>query len=88
MKNAMRHAHKAVDVCGMAPDCKSPHLAPVAKHPEGITPMFVRAVWRLKRLVDIKQTLREMDVPTTRDADLLGISGPDFSKMTRSLFDR
>ena len=50
--------------------------------------MFVRAVWRLKRLVDIKQTLREMDVPTTRDADILGITGPDFSKMTRSLFDR
>lgn len=50
--------------------------------------MFVRAVWRIKRLVDIKQTLREMDVPSTRDADLLGISGPDFSKMTRSLFDR
>jgi len=48
--------------------------------------MFVRAVWRLKRLVDIKQTLREMDVPTTRDA--LGLSGPDFPKMTRGLFDR
>lgn len=47
--------------------------------------MFVRAVWRLKRLVDIKQTLRE-DVPTTRDA--LGLSGADFQKMTRGLFDR
>lgn len=59
-----------------------------ALKPQGILPMFVRAVWRLRRLVDIKQTLREMDVPTTRDADMLGISGPDFSKMTRSLFDR
>ena len=48
--------------------------------------MFVRAVWRLKRLVDIKQTLREMDVPTTRDA--LGLSGTDVQKMTRGLFDR
>lgn len=48
--------------------------------------MFVRAVWRLKRLVDIRQTLRELDVPTTRDA--LGLSGPDFQKMTRGLFDR
>jgi hypothetical protein len=48
--------------------------------------MFVRAVWRLRRLVDIKQTLREMDVPTTREA--LGLSGPDFQSMTRSLFDR
>lgn len=50
--------------------------------------MFVRAVWRLRRLIDIKQQLREMDVPTTRDACLLGISGPDFAKMTRGLFDR
>ena len=50
--------------------------------------MFVRAVWRIKRLVDVKQTLREMEVPSTRNADLLGISGPDFSKMTRGLFDR
>lgn len=50
--------------------------------------MFVRAVWRLRRFVDIKQSLREMDVPSTRDADLLGPTGPDFSKMTRSLFDR
>ena len=48
--------------------------------------MFVRAVWRLRRLVDIRQTLREMDVPTTRDA--YGLSGQEFQKMTRSLFDR
>ena len=40
--------------------------------------MFIRAVWRIKRLIDLKQTLREMDVPSTRNADLLGISGPDF----------
>lgn len=50
--------------------------------------MFVRAVWRLRRLVDLKQTSRETDVPSTRDADLLGISGPDFSRMTKGLFDR
>ena len=48
--------------------------------------MFVRAVWRNRRLIDPRQTLREHDVPTTRDA--LGISGPDFQKMTRGLFDR
>lgn len=48
--------------------------------------MFVRAVWRLRRLVDIKQTLREMDVPTTRGP--LGLSRVDFQKMTRGLFDR
>ena len=50
--------------------------------------MFIRAVWRIRRLVDIKQTLREMEVPSTRNADLLGVSGPDFPKMTRGLFDR
>ena len=48
--------------------------------------MFVRAVWRSKRLVDLKQGHRETDGPSTRDG--LGLSGPDFSKMTRSLFDR
>ena len=50
--------------------------------------MFVRAVWRDKRLVDIKQTLREMEVPTTRDAILFGAGAKDFHKMTRGLFDR
>ena len=50
------------------------------------TQMFVRAVWRLKRLVDIKQALREMEIPATRDA--FGLSGSDFPKMTRGLFDR
>lgn len=50
--------------------------------------MFVRAVWRVKRLRDAKQTLREIDVPSTKDAIMLGISGPDFSKMTQGLFDR
>lgn len=50
--------------------------------------MFVRAVWRTRRLVDLKQTLREADGPSTRESGILGVSGPDFSKMTRSLFDR
>lgn len=48
--------------------------------------MFVRAVWRNRRLVDIKKTRRELDPPTTRD--VLGLSGPDFRKMTLGLFDR
>ncbi|MFK4811130.1 hypothetical protein N8A98_20820 [Devosia neptuniae] len=50
--------------------------------------MFIRAVWRKKRLVDIKQTLRETDVPSARDAGLLGICAPDFTQMTKALFDR
>ena len=48
--------------------------------------MFVRAVWRNRRLVDIKKTTRESEPPTTRDA--LGLSEPDFRNMTRGLFDR
>ena len=87
-KTAMRLVHDALDVYGMVPTRKSAHLPTISPLSGRDTPMFVRAVWRLKRLVDIKQTLREMDVPSTRDADLLGLSGPDFSKMTRSLFDR
>jgi len=84
----MRLTHEALDVYGMVPAAKSPHPASVCTDPEGNTPMFVRAVWRLKRLIDIRQTLREMDVPSTRDADTLGLTGPDFTKMTRGLFDR
>ena len=50
--------------------------------------MFVRVVWRNQRLVDVKQTLREMEIPTTRDAVLFGLAVKDFPKMTRGLFDR
>lgn len=50
--------------------------------------MFVRAVWRAKRLVDIKQTLRKIDVPSMRSAEIIGVTGSDFGKMTRGLFDR
>jgi hypothetical protein len=50
--------------------------------------MFVRAVWRDKRLVNIKQTLRATENPTVRDAILLGAAQKDFPKMTRGLFDR
>jgi hypothetical protein len=48
--------------------------------------MFVRAVWRRRRLIDIRPTLQETSGPTTRDD--LGVCGPDFRKMTRGLFDR
>jgi hypothetical protein len=83
----MRSAHAVIDVYGMARRLKSAHAAKVVTS-LGTLPMFVRAVWRSKRLVDIKQALREIDVPSTRDADLLGLCAPDFQKMTRGLFDR
>jgi hypothetical protein len=63
-------------------------FGPSPTESQGRPQMFVRAVWRLRRLVDIKQTLRELDVPSTRKSDVLGITGPDFTKMTRGLFDR
>jgi hypothetical protein len=50
--------------------------------------VFVRAIWRQQRLVDIKQTLREIGAPPKRNSDILGVSPSDFPKMTRSLFDR
>ena len=50
--------------------------------------MFVRVVWRDKRLIAVKQTLRETEVPTSRDAILFGAARKDFPEMTRGLFDR
>lgn len=50
--------------------------------------MFVRAVWRQQRLVDVRPTLREMGAPPKRNVDLLGHSRSDFPQMTRGLFDR
>jgi hypothetical protein len=50
--------------------------------------MFIRAVWRNQRLIPVKQTLREMELPTARDAVLFGLAAKDFPKMTRGLFDR
>jgi len=50
--------------------------------------VFVRAVWRDKRLIDEKRTLRVFDVPTSKNAGIIGVCAPDFGKMTRGLFDR
>lgn len=50
--------------------------------------MFVRAVWRDKRLIDVKRTQREVELPSSKDAILLGRIGKDFPQMTRGLFDR
>ncbi|HEY8594380.1 MAG TPA: hypothetical protein VIL84_03965 [Devosiaceae bacterium] len=50
--------------------------------------MFVRAVWRRKRPVDNRQTLRELGLPVLGPSNVLGIGHPDFASMTRGLFDR
>ena len=85
---AMRISHGPDALWRVERGRKSDDVPGVLQPEMGSIAMFVRAVWRIKRLVDVKQTLREMEVPSTRNADLLGISGPDFSRMTRSLFDR
>ena len=59
---------------------------PATRH--GELEVFVRAVWRDKRLVDVRRAPRELDVPTIRNTGIIGTCGPDFAKMTRSLFDR
>lgn len=48
--------------------------------------MFVRAVWRHRRLVGQGPRLPQTNGPATRDD--LGVCAPDFRKMTRGLFDR
>ena len=50
--------------------------------------MFVRAVWRVQRLVDLRPTSSEIGAFARRNVGILGISPPDFPKMTRALFDR
>jgi hypothetical protein len=50
--------------------------------------MFVRAVWRHRRLVDVRPNPREIGAPPRRNVDILGVSRPDFANMTRGLFDR
>ena len=50
--------------------------------------MFIRAVWRDKRLIGAKQVARQNEVPTIRDAVLFGTGSKDFAKMTHGLFDR
>jgi hypothetical protein len=50
--------------------------------------MFVRAVWRQQKLVDLRPTPREIGAKSRRNISILGISPPDFPNMTRGLFDR
>lgn len=51
--------------------------------------MFVRTIWRLRRLVDIQQHIREMSPAKSRAEEYegFGISPAEFVKMTRSEFD-
>lgn len=82
----MRPMHGKVDANGIVEAAKSAHVRPLVNLEKGDWQMFVRAVWRSKRLIDIKQTLRQLEVPTTHDP--FGVSGTDFQNMTRGLFDR
>ena len=84
----MRNMHGPDATFRVERKTKSDDLPPCPATLVGADAMFVRAVLRVKRLVDVKQTLREMEVLSPRNADLLGSAGPDFSKMTRGLFAR
>ena len=55
---------------------------------QGIPQVFVRAVWRQQRLVDVRPNLREIGAPPKRNVDVLGVSVADFPRLTRGLFDR
>lgn len=46
--------------------------------------MFIKTVWHIQRMLNVPQTLRELDLPFTRDAGPLGICGVDFTEMTAS----
>jgi hypothetical protein len=50
--------------------------------------MFIRAVWRDKSLIEVRQSTRKSGLPTRRSIEILGVSAPDFVKMTQALFDR
>jgi hypothetical protein len=50
--------------------------------------MFIRAVWQQKRLIDPRSPTREIGAKSGRNIGILGISPPDFPRMTRGLFDR
>jgi hypothetical protein len=52
------------------------------------TKMFVRAVWRDRRLVENRRDMHQLEVPTRPSAAILGLSTSDLSQMTRGLFDR
>jgi len=49
--------------------------------------MFERIAWRLRRLVDVKQAIREMDLGADFVADDLGIRRNGIFQMGQSLFD-
>lgn len=51
--------------------------------------MFVRTIWKLRRLVDIPQHIREMSPAKSHAQEFtdFGISPREFLDMTRSEFD-
>jgi len=81
----MHLPHGGTEFCRVLLGIKSLHGA-VGHSPTRRPAMFVRAVWRHRRLVDIKRGGRGSEAPTIRDA--LGLASPDFQKLTRGLFDR
>jgi len=84
----MRRAHDldAFVRGGTKQQIKRSSGCPATTH--GRSTVFVRAIWRDKRLVDPRPTLREIGAPPKRNVDILGILPADFPRMTSGLFDR
>jgi hypothetical protein len=85
---AMRPTHEPDATGRVERSGKWDDLPGVLHSEKECTLMFVRAVWRQQRLVDVRPTLREMGAPPKRNTDIFGHSRPDFPQMTRGLFDR
>lgn len=49
--------------------------------------MFDRIAWRLRRLIDVKQAIREMDVGADFVADDLGVRRNSIFQMGQNRFD-
>jgi hypothetical protein len=69
-------------------DGKSLDMRGVTQLWTGACAMFVRAVWRSKRAPQSSRPLREVGLPSSRNAGIIGVCAPDFPNMTRGLFDR
>ncbi len=84
----MRKPHGPDALSRVEQNGKSDDLPAVLQPHKGTCQVFVRAVWRQQRLVDVRPNLREIGAPPKRNTDILGVSSPDFPRMTRGLFDR
>jgi hypothetical protein len=83
----MRISHDADADRRVERNRKSDHFRPSSDLRED-RQVFVRAVWRDQRLIDVRRPSREIGAPPKRKIDIFGVCAADFPSMTRTLFDR